>query len=562
MSLAGKSLANAAQLHQTGRLREAEEVYKFALSQAASAPDRARILHYLAIAVGQQGRQDEAIARLREAVEADPQQTGFREELGLMFARFGRHEEAMNAFREAIRVRPSANNARIHLGNELVSHRRIDEAGEIFQEAVEREPRNPMVLHALGFLAERMGDLAQARAFAERALQARQGHVESLILLARVLRRQGELATSRAVLERILQTGGAGGGAGPGGGLSAREGGRAAVELGFVLDAMGDHATAFQAFGAGKQNLFSLLSARQRDKNLATLTLDRCRRVVSAERVNAWRPPPKDDLPAPAFLVGYPRSGTTLLEQMLGAHPNIVVTGEDPILYRVKAAIPSMIGEDKPYPEALDDLAPEQLSRCRAMFWEEARKAFPSLGGKRLVEKHPLVIIDLPLVRRLFPEAHVLVLLRDPRDACLSCFMQDFDRGTPHFYSLDWTAEHFDLTMDLWLHYKEALPGLRHLQVRYEDLCGAPEKWARATLEFLGEPWNDAVMKYFEPAHRRYVTTPSYADVMQPVYSRSIGRWRNYEAQFTPLLNHLQRYIDAFGYGGARDGDGGASTGA
>lgn len=540
MSLAAQSLANAAQLHQGGRLREAVEVYKFALSQARSAEDRARVLHMMGIALAQQGKVEDGLSRLREAVDADPAQTGFREELALMLSRFGRHEEAVESLREAIRVRPSAANARVHLGNELVTLRRVDEAKRMFAEAVEREPRNAAALHALGFMAERFGEFTEAAQLATRALQANPRHIEAGILLARAARRKGDLPTARAILERMLSSGMQ---------LSAREAGRALVELGFVLDAQGDEARATEAFIQGKRALFSLMGAQARDKNLATLTIDRCRRIVAAERVAAWAPPPADALAAPVFLVGYPRSGTTLVEQMLAAHPSFVTTGEDPILYRVKAQIPSLIGAEREYPDALDALTPDQLTRLRAMYWEEAASVMgDALRGKRLVEKHPLVLVDLPLVRRLFPESKVIVVLRDPRDAVLSCFMQDFDRGTPHFYDLGWTAEHYDLVMDLWAHYKTALPGLVYHELKYEELCAEPEPHARRLLEFLGERWDDRVLKFFEPDKRRYVTTPSYADVQKPVYTASVGRWRRYQGALAPVLPRLERHIREMGY--------------
>lgn len=540
MSLAAQSLANAAQLHQSGRLREAVEVYKFALSQAKGGEDRARVLHMLGVALAQQGKVDDGIGRLREAVEADPQQTGFREELALMFARFGRHEEAVVTLEEAIRIRPGASGARVHLGNEYMALRRVDDARRAFAEAAEREPTNANALHALGFLAERFGDLAEAGSFAERALRANPRHVEAGILWARVCRRRGELGAARAILERLLTSGLQ---------LNAREGGRALVELGFVLDALGDESRAIEAFTQGKRALFSLMGPQARDKNLATLTIDRCRRVVSAERVAGWAAPSSDGLAAPVFLVGYPRSGTTLVEQMLGAHPAFVTTGEDPILYRVKAKIPAMIGAGKEYPEALDALTPEQIGRLRAMYWEEAHAAMgPALKGKRLVEKHPLVIVDLPLVRRLFPESKVLVVLRDPRDAVLSCFMQDFDRGTPHFYDLGWTAEHYDLVMDLWAHYKTALPGLPFHEMKYEELCAEPETHAKKMLAFLGEAWDDRTLRFFEKERRRYVTTPSYADVQKPVYTASVGRWRRYQSALAPVMPRLERHVAAMGF--------------
>jgi hypothetical protein len=279
------------------------------------------------------------------------------------------------------------------------------------------------------------------------------------------------------------------------------------------------------------------------------LVIERTLAWLRRDRVEGWPAEIGDGIEAPIFVVGYPRSGTTLVEQALSAHPRLVVTGEDPVLYRVKAATPGALQLKSEYPEALEEFTVEDVKRLRRLYVEEARKALgPASEGKRVVEKQPLALVDLPFVRRIFPESPVIMTLRDPRDACLSCFMQDFHRGTPHFYDLGWTAEHYDAVMRLWALQKRELAGLKWMEVRYEDLVERMEEESRRMLAFAGEEWDEGVARYFEKKHMRYVSTPSYADVMKPAYKTSVARWKKYEDRMAGALAILAPHVKELGY--------------
>lgn len=537
MSILARSLNNAVALHRSGKLAEAETIYRWVVSQAVNPQDRAETLHLLALCKAAQGRPDEAVAAFRECIAASPDDPRFHDALGQLLLNLKRYSDAADAYREVTRLAPQALPAYINLGNALINARDYPGAVAAFESILRTDPNHTVGLFSLAFLAERMSDRAKARSLCDQALTLAPDDVDANILMARLDRRESRFDDARRRLERILPAC-----------RNARDFGRAAVELGFALDSLGEHRRAFEAFAQGQQALYSIMDPLQRDKAAATIVIDRCRESITPERVAAWASPPKDDLPAPIFLIGFPRSGTTLVEQMLAAHPRFVTTEEISFLYKVKSAIPQMVDVRKPYPEALDDFTPADIAAMRRRYWEEARAGMgQAIAGKRLVEKHPLTLIDLPLVRRLFPEALLIVCLRDPRDACLSSFMQDFDRGTPHFYDLGWTVEFYEAVMGLWLRYRPML-GLKFHELRYEDLVQEPEKHARSLVSFLGEPWNDSVMKFFAPEHRRYVTTPSYADVARPVYASSVNRWKHYTPEMEALQPALAPFVAAFGY--------------
>ena len=166
-----------------------------------------------------------------------------------------------------------------------------------------------------------------------------------------------------------------------------------------------------------------------------------------------------------------------------------------------------------------------------------------------LLDKNPGMMILLPVVNWSFPEMKTLIALRDPRDIVLSCFMQKVPL-TPissNWLSLAGTAEYYARSMQTWLAMRE-LTQSPWLEFRYEDVVADLETHARKILEFLGLPWDDRVLKFYEHAREKMVRSPTYRDVTQPVYSRSVGRWRNYAKHLEPILDKLEPFIREFGY--------------
>ena len=173
--------------------------------------------------------------------------------------------------------------------------------------------------------------------------------------------------------------------------------------------------------------------------------------------------------------------------------------------------------------------------------------------GARLVDKMPLNTVDAGLIARLFPKAKVLLALRHPCDVVLSGFMQAFkpNPAMVQFETLKSSALFYAAVMDLWRQYEPVLPLSVH-RVRYEDLIADFEGETRRMLAFLGVAWDDAVLAYAERAKGKAIATPSYHQVTQPIYTRSVGRWRNYHAAFADVLPILEPWLKAFGY---QDGD-------
>jgi len=199
---------------------------------------------------------------------------------------------------------------------------------------------------------------------------------------------------------------------------------------------------------------------------------------------------------------------------------------------------------------ALNTLSEDELQSLRAAYRQAGtQQARDPVEGVRLIDKNPLNLVEMAFVRRVFPEARVIMLLRDPRDVCLSCFTQLFrlNSAMAWFTSLADTARHYAAVMDLWQHYQTVL-GLNVLELRYEDFVKDLEGHARDMFAFLDEDWDADVLRYHEQSSRHYISTPSYEGVTAAPYSSSIGRWRNFSHQLQPVLPVLQPFVDLFDY--------------
>ncbi len=250
---------------------------------------------------------------------------------------------------------------------------------------------------------------------------------------------------------------------------------------------------------------------------------------------------------SPIFIVAFPRSGTTLLELTLDAHPDLVSMDEQPFLQN---ALDDLLALGIRYPTQLANATHEQLEQVRAKYWKRVSRKVELRQGQRLVDKNPLNMLRLPLIRRLFPNSHVILAVRHPCDVILSCFMQHF--RAPDFVllcqDLPTLAAGYRKTFDFW-YQQHAILAPRSFELRYEEFVANFEPQARSIIEFLELPWHPAVL---EPAQRalakRFVSTPSYSQVVQPVSKKAVGRWRHYREHFEPCLPILKPYLEKWGY--------------
>ncbi|MFC4309560.1 tetratricopeptide repeat-containing sulfotransferase family protein [Steroidobacter flavus] len=250
---------------------------------------------------------------------------------------------------------------------------------------------------------------------------------------------------------------------------------------------------------------------------------------------------------SPVFVVAFPRSGTTLLEQTLDAHPRLKSMDEQPI---VQAALDDIVAAGVRYPEEMGKLTAQQVAAVRARYFERAASKVKIEPGQRVVDKNPLNMLRLPVIKRLFPNAPIILAIRHPCDVVLSCFMQHF--RAPHFVmlcsDLQTLADGYRRSFDFW-YEQSALLSPTVLEVRYETFVADFERGVRQIAEFLRLPWHDGMLAPAEHARAKgYISTPSYSQVVQPVNQKAVGRWRAYERHLAPVIPQLQTYLRRWDY--------------
>jgi hypothetical protein len=318
--------------------------------------------------------------------------------------------------------------------------------------------------------------------------------------------------------------------------------------LAVSLDALGDYESAFAAMSeAHRSQVEYLAAALGKSPSAESPTLQLTQRGVEPGEPLNWSEeltPSKQQ--SPVFVVGFPRSGTTLLEVALDAHPALKSMDEQPFLAR---AIDHMGSFGLDYPADLGKLTSDQLTLLRTQYWKQVEPLVSLSAGQRLVDKNPLNLLRLPLIRRLFPGAHTVLIARHPCDVLMSCFIQHFRAPDLAMLCRDLPtlAASYRRSFDYW-YSQEARLGAATFEIRYESLVADLETQLRALIGFLDLPWEPAMLSPAARARARgFISTPSYTQVIEPVTSRGIGRWRNYESHLRELMPTLAPYLERWG---------------
>jgi hypothetical protein len=247
------------------------------------------------------------------------------------------------------------------------------------------------------------------------------------------------------------------------------------------------------------------------------------------------------------FVVGFPRSGTTLLEQMLDAHPGLQSMDENPFFNRLADPLRR---HDTRILGNLDVLRQYDVDELRKQYLVQVSEKIRRRWDAQLVDKNPLNMPWLPFIHRLFPNAKYILAIRHPCDVLLSCFMSNFrlNDAMSNFLRLEDAAQFYDLTFRHWERARE-LFGLNVHTVVYERLVEDVEAEVRPLFDFLGLAWRDEALDHRATAKARgLITTASYAQVVEPIYKRAAGRWEGYRRHLEPILPVLRPWIEKFGY--------------
>jgi tetratricopeptide (TPR) repeat protein len=487
---------------------------------------------------------DGAIQVLQRAHKVDPSNEKIMVDLGGAYAKAYDFSSADEWFQKAIRVSKTRIEALNAVGHQWMDVRHFEAAQKCF-ERILQEGNVPMATFArLVEIYIRVRRLDDAVQMADRALHTYGPHEAVLLMRARIHRQRGELVDAERAMRWLVSK--------PEHNPETRA--AAWYELAAVLDQMGFVDRAWAALLEAKALMN--LKAAQPKKILKTkqASLKAMSENIPNGIVQKWRKAGAAELqPAHrmALLCGHARSGTTLLEYVLDSHPGIV-SADETMVYHHKAYFPLGLANSSnaSFVSTLDWMSARNMRQVRDGYFRgiESYLGEP-IGDRLLMDKNPANTFDIPSIARIFPENKFVVALRDPRDVCLSCFMQPVPviPDTASWLTLEGTIEHFGYIMGLWLAWKPHL-GDMAIEVRYEDMIEDLEKSSRRTLDFLGLSWDERVMKFNEHVKDKIVRSPTFAEVTKPIYKTSLNRWQKYQKHFDPHMKKFEPYLRAFGY--------------
>ncbi len=425
------------------------------------------------------------------------------------YERLRQLDDARTCYEQAVAADPDDVDASINLAVWLEKERRLDEAWECVEAILARHPRDD-----------------QARYFRALLLHRKKRNPEAETALRDLIKDGPQYPYVKYAAPHLL---------------------------GVVLDQLGQYDEAMRWLVNSKAQVHTITDIGLLEKGYDER--DRWRRQqladLTPEMIRRWRqePPASKEKYQVAFLGGHPRSGTTLLEQVLDANPEVLAFDE-PTSFSQEVEKQIVYKPTPKVADQLDALSAPLRREMRQRYIKSLLREVPGEPAQRvLVDKNPSPTMSLNVWLRVFPELKVIIALRDPRDVIISCFFLNImlNATNANFLTLERTAKHYADLMDVWLRLRE-LGGFDWIESRYEDVVADVDKEGRRVTEFLGLKWDQGQAHSHETARRKVLYAPTYHDVTQPVYKRAVGRWERYAAALAPVQAKLAPYCRAFGY--------------
>lgn len=559
-------------LHNAGRPGDARQAFERAV---ALDPGYAQAWHNLGHVLRAEDRLAEACARFEHALAISPHFRLARLNLGITRIAMDQPDAALACFDRLLARNPADVEALVNAGLALHMLGRTGEARIRYETALQFDPMHQPGHYYLGALCNELSDAPAAIAALRRALQlqpadadawaelaavyelssettlaaeaVRSGlavapqHPQLTIEAAKLARRQGQVDAAHARLQRLDASH-----------LPTRIRQQYLYELGTVLDRLQRPVPAYAAFC--EANAVAAHSIRRRDidphaifRKIAALQAWIGQRELAADSTPPAADPDTDSGTDLCFLVGFPRSGTTLLDTILDAHPDVHSIEERPTFERVIDLLEKL---PDGYPASIDRLTQGDRVALRRVYRQALQQERPHPAGTLVLDKLPLRSLHVGAIHTLFPDARFIFSKRHPCDVVLSNFMQQYtpNEAFVHFYTLADTVRIYDATLSLWETYQRRL-ALRLAYVGYEDLVANPEREMAAICRFIGIQWNPAMLDTQQRTQARgRIRTNSYQQVAEPIYTRAVQRWQRYRQPLAAHLPVLRAHAEYLGY--------------
>ena len=577
------TMATALEQLQAGRHKEAESVCRQVLDED---PSHAEAIHLLGIISHRIGQHDQAMNYLRQAITHKPKEPSFYSNFGAILQASGkptlaiellqealglglelpeihynlaralydecRYEEAIQSYTKALQLKPNYAQAHNNLGMTLKKQNRLAGALECFQKAYQCDHRMAEAYYNAALLYAQQDQSDEAIEHFQHALRLRPRYADAVAGQASIYAKKGQWDRAAESLEPFLE--------GPNVNVNvalefAKLAGRRKRQqeavrlleqilsaralphakrqaahfcLGKLYDELGAYTQAFAHFQQGNDS-----SPRTFDPGKHEQAISELIQVFSRENMPLY-PQSRSSTDLPIFIVGMPRSGTSLVEQILASHPDVYGAGELKEIHRLVHSLPAMVGSGDGYPGSIKQMSQEVLEHVAREYSNKLAAHAPD--AKRITDKLPQNYLHLGLIALAFPKAAVIHCTRDPLDTCLSCYFQNFLSGQVYAFSLRDLGAYYRAYERLMTHWSAVLE-IPMLQVRYEELVQNTERVSRTMLEFSGLEWDENCLRFYET--KRDVVTGSYDQVRQPIYKTSLGKSKHYEQFLGPLVEAL-----------------------
>ena len=482
-------------------------------------PDDADAFYWLGRALNEIEQFDEAVDSYRRSLEIRPNDAETCFHLAGLLWRQKKFSEAEAAYRRLLAIQPNNMDALFCLGSCLQKQGKHDTALQAYRKAVKIEPGYAKGHGNIGYLLTLMGKLDEAEAAFRRALEIQPDFARVYFGLSYIRTLKAKDADITA-MEKLLAVPSA----------ADEEVLHLCFSLARAYEDKGDYERAFQHLERGNRLQRSSFQYNVGDdENMAERIIKVFNKVFVDLR--AGQGCPSDE---PIFILGMPRSGTSLIEQILASHSDVFGAGELREFRLFASGMKQASNVGREFPEAARDLSPKALRSFGEFYLITLRQRAPE--APRFTDKMPRNFFYIGLIRMVFPNAKIIHCVRDPMDTCLSCYQQLFSGAQPFAYDLAELGRYYRAYKGLMAHWRKVLPG-RIMDIAYEDLVNDQEEQSRRLLEFCGLDWENGCLNFYET--KRTVKTASASQVRMPIYKSSVKRWKHYESHLEPLIEAL-----------------------
>ncbi len=511
-----KELEQGIEFHKAGRAEDAERVYRSVLTKVPNQPDALNLLGVLAM---EAGNHEAAFDFLGRAVQARPKDPAVLNNYGNALSLVRRFEEASEHLERAVAINPNMADSWLNLGRNLNSSGQPLRAIQCFERLQKLRPDGTSAQAGMARAMLELGRTTEAEAAAREIIEKNPKAAAGYVNLANTRKFKAGETEIDAIEEQLAD------------GDTARKEFRglyfAAAK---IYDDVGRYDEAFKYYDAANKLAEGTYERADLEKSYADLKKTYTRKFF-AERDNFGISSDR-----PVFIVGMPRSGTTLLETIIGSHPQAFPAGELETIKRLEREMGMLVFKDEGVQKNARQLTWVGSEVLGNRYLDAIDRKARSDVAIRVTDKMPHNFQSVGFIAMMFPNARIIHSKRNPMDTCLSCWMQNFNDSHTYSRNLADAGHHYRQYLDLMAHWHEVLPG-RILDVAYEDLVGNQEETSRKIIDHIGLPWDDACLQFHKL--ERTVLTASVWQVRQPIYKQSAGRWKNYEAHLGPLRKAL-----------------------